>query len=154
MTIPDFKLRGKGAAAWAKCLRLGERDPSFALQQNSLQKPSRPASCYIVITHGNKFARPETDEAVLRNQLLDAFLVLKTRAEAEAFLADLCTPGEIRAFVERLHVAALLDEDALSYREIAELAGASTTTVVRIARFLREMPFQGYRLVLDRLKKK
>ncbi len=88
----------------------------------------------------------------LRNQLLDAFLTLKTRDEVEAFLADLCTPAEIRAFVERLHVARLLDEDRLSYREIAEAAGASTTTVVRIARFLREMPFQGYRLVIDRLK--
>jgi TrpR-related protein YerC/YecD len=93
-------------------------------------------------------------EAALREDLLDAFLVLETRAEVEAFLADLCTPGEIRAFIERLHVASLLEQDALSYREIAEIAGASTTTVVRIARFLKEMPFQGYRLVLDRLKKK
>lgn len=92
--------------------------------------------------------------AALRDDLLDAFLVLKTRAEVEAFLADLCTPGEIRAFVERLHVASLLERDDLSYREIAEIAGASTTTVVRIARFLKEMPFQGYRLALDRLKKK
>ena len=90
----------------------------------------------------------------LRNDLLDAFLVLETREEVEAFLADLCTPAEIRAFVERLHVASLLDQDKLSYREIAEQAGASTTTVVRIARFLREMPYEGYRLVLDRLKKK
>ncbi|MEI9902624.1 MAG: hypothetical protein WDN06_00515 [Asticcacaulis sp.] len=29
--------------------------------------------------------------------------------------------------------------------------GASTTTVTRVARFLREMPHQGYRRVLDRL---
>ena len=88
----------------------------------------------------------------LRNQLLDAFLTLKTREEVEAFLADLCTPAEVRAFVERWHVASLLDQEELSYREIAEKAGASTTTVVRVARFLREMPFQGYRLALDRLK--
>ncbi|MBA4001761.1 MAG: TrpR like protein, YerC/YecD, partial [Brevundimonas sp.] len=40
-----------------------------------------------------------------------------------------------------------------SYREIAEQAHASPTTVVRVARFLREMPHQGYRLVLDRIKR-
>ena len=39
-----------------------------------------------------------------------------------------------------------------SYREIAAEAQASPTTVVRVARFLKEMPHQGYRLVLDRLK--
>jgi TrpR-related protein YerC/YecD len=88
----------------------------------------------------------------VRNQLLDAFLTLQTREEVEAFLSDLCTPSEIRAFVERWHVASLLDEETFSYREIAEAAGASTTTEVRVARFLKEMPFQGYRLALDRLK--
>ena len=47
----------------------------------------------------------------LRNQLFDAFLTLETREEVEAFLADLCTPSEIRAFVERWHVAQLLEEE-------------------------------------------
>lgn len=98
--------------------------------------------------HGEK----STAWPALRNQLLDAFLTLKTREEVEAFLADLCTPAEIRAFVERWHVARLLDGEELSYREIAETVGASTTTVVRVARFLKEMPYQGYRLALDRLK--
>ncbi|HEY9554357.1 YerC/YecD family TrpR-related protein [Allosphingosinicella sp.] len=97
-------------------------------------------------------AEGSTAWPVLRNQLLDAFLTLKTREEVEAFLADLCTPAEIRAFVERWHVARLLDGEELSYREIAEAAGASTTTVVRVARFLREMPYQGYRLAIDRSK--
>ena len=49
-------------------------------------------------------------------------------------------------------IAQLLDAGDLSYREIAEAAGASTTTVTRVARFLREMPYQGYRRVLDRLR--
>ena len=35
---------------------------------------------------------------------------------------------------------------------IAAEAQASPTTVVRVARFLKEMPHQGYRLVLDRFK--
>jgi len=85
-------------------------------------------------------------------RLLDAFLALRTRAEAKAFLADLCTPAEVRAMVERWEVARLLDEGRLSYREIAEKAEASTTTVVRVARFLKDMPYRGYRVVLDRLK--
>lgn len=83
--------------------------------------------------------------------LYDAILALKTRDEAEAFLADLCTPGELRAFAERWRVAQLLDAGELSYREIAGAAGSSTATVVRVARFLKDMPFRGYRLVLDRL---
>ncbi len=84
--------------------------------------------------------------------LADALLALKTRAEAEAFLTDLCTPGEVRALAERWLIAQLLDAGNLSYREIAEAAGASTTTVTRVARFLREMPYHGYRRVLDRLR--
>lgn len=89
-----------------------------------------------------------------RLALYDALLTLKTREELDAFLADLCTPAELRAFAERWAVARLLDRNALSYREIAAEAGASPTTVVRVARFLKEMPHQGYRLVLDRLKTK
>jgi TrpR-related protein YerC/YecD len=90
---------------------------------------------------------PEDTEAVA-----NALLTLKTTDEVRAFLDDLCTPAEIRAFAERFKVARLLDEGQLSYREISERTGASTTTVTRVARFLREMPHKGYRLVLDRMK--
>lgn len=83
--------------------------------------------------------------------LADALLRLETPEEAERFLADLCTPAELRALDERWQVAQLLAEGQLSYREIAREARASTTTVVRVARFLKDMPHQGYRLVLARL---
>jgi len=89
-----------------------------------------------------------------RRALYDALLSLRTAEEADAFMADLCTPSELRAFAERWAVARLLDGQSKSYREIALEAGASPTTVVRVARFLKEMPHQGYRLVLDRLKSK
>lgn len=92
---------------------------------------------------------PELD----RPDLYDALLQLSTRAEAKAFLADLCTPNEVRALSERWLIARLLDEGALSYREIADKAVSSTATVVRVARFLKTMPYQGYRRVLDRLKR-
>ena len=103
--------------------------------------------------------RPAPDKAPRsadadRAALFDALLSLKTRDEVDAFLADLCTPSEVRAFAERWAVARLLAQNCKSYREIALEAGASPTTVVRVARFLKEMPHQGYRLVLDRLKSK
>lgn len=87
-----------------------------------------------------------------RSALYDAILSLKTREEVEAFMADLCTPAELRAFAERWQVARLLDGGGKSYREIAAEAHASPTTVVRVARYLKDMPHQGYRLALDRLK--
>lgn len=94
---------------------------------------------------------PDADPA---EDLFQAFLELKSSQEVRDFLSDLCTPAEVRAFVERWRVARLLDRGGLSYREIAERAGASPTTVVRVARFLKEMPYKGYRLVLDRLAAK
>ena len=87
-----------------------------------------------------------------RDALHDALLSMQTRAEIDAFLADLCTPAELRAFTERWQVARLLDAGDKSYREIAAEAHASPTTVVRVARYLKDMPHQGYRLALDRLK--
>jgi len=83
--------------------------------------------------------------------LTRALLTLQTPQEVRAFLDDLCTPSELRAFAERFRVARLLDEGQSSYRNISEKTGASTTTVTRVARFLREMPHQGYRLVIDRM---
>jgi TrpR-related protein YerC/YecD len=85
--------------------------------------------------------------------LIDALLALGTRQEADAFLADLCTPSEIKALSERWLVAQLLDAGELSYREIAQAAPSSTATVVRVARFLKDMPHKGYRRVLDRLQR-
>jgi TrpR-related protein YerC/YecD len=87
-----------------------------------------------------------------QDALVRALLSLDSAEEVRAFLNDLCTPAELRAFAERFKVARLLDEGTHSYRDIAMLTGASTTTVTRVARFLREMPHQGYRLVLDKLK--
>ncbi|MGV9010323.1 YerC/YecD family TrpR-related protein [Brevundimonas sp.] len=97
-------------------------------------------------------SRPAPDTTLSRVALYDALLTLNTREEVQAFLNDLCTPAELRAFAERWEVARLLDGGGKSYREIAVEAHASPTTVVRVARYLKEMPHQGYRLVLDRIK--
>lgn len=87
-----------------------------------------------------------------RDALCDAFLQIKDRGEAERFLKDLCTPGEIEALAERWRVVRLLDGGGKTYRQIAEETGASTATVTRVARFLMQESNEGYRLVLDRLK--
>ena len=86
------------------------------------------------------------------SQLVQALLTLKTEEEGLRFLRDICTPYEIKAIAERLEVARLLDAGELSYRDIYEKTGVSTTTVSRVARFLFHENHRGYRLVLDRLK--
>lgn len=82
--------------------------------------------------------------------LCRAIISLKTEDEAKRFLIDLCTPGEMKDFGERWLIARLLDQGDLSYREIAALTGASTTTVGRVARFLSQEPHKGYKKVLER----
>lgn len=85
--------------------------------------------------------------------LAKAILALKTEAEVNNFLRDLCTPGEVKDFNERWAIAQLLSEGELSYRQIAEKISASITTVTRVARFLKDESYQGYALVLKRLNK-
>ena len=84
--------------------------------------------------------------------LIDALLSLKNADEMQRFLRDVCTPKEVADLSDRFWVARLLDEGKHSYREIHELTGVSVTTIGRVARFLQQENFQGYRLVLDRLK--
>ena len=84
--------------------------------------------------------------------LNDALAELQTAEEISRFLVDLCTPAELRALAERWQVAQLLDGTELSYRDISAQTGVSTTTIGRVARFLKDEPHQGYRIVLDRIK--
>lgn len=91
--------------------------------------------------------------AQAETELFRALLSLKTPDECARFLKDITTPAELRALSERWHVARLLDEGNLSYREIHDATGVSTTTITRVARFLSHELNRGYRLVLDRLKK-
>ncbi|MDX2027629.1 MAG: YerC/YecD family TrpR-related protein [Alphaproteobacteria bacterium] len=86
--------------------------------------------------------------------LIEAFLILRNAGEWRRFLQDICTPKEAVDLAERWRVAQLLDEGRHSYRDIHKLTGVSLTTIGRVARFLQQEPHHGYRLVLDRLKKK
>lgn len=84
--------------------------------------------------------------------LFEAILQLKTPEECDLFFRDLCTPAEINAMSERWRVARLLDAGELSYREIHDKTGVSLATIGRVARFLSQEAYQGYRLIIDRLK--
>jgi TrpR-related protein YerC/YecD len=76
---------------------------------------------------------------------------LRTKDEVERFLRDLCTMSELDAMAHRWQVAQLLDE-GLPYLEVAKRAHASTTTVTRVAQWLRRGE-GGYGLALRRRKK-
>lgn len=86
--------------------------------------------------------------------LYKAIETLRTSKEIENFMNDLCTPQEIKAFAERWAIAQILDEGEKSYREIAEITKASTTTVARVARFLSHERNYGYKIALERISKK
>jgi len=86
--------------------------------------------------------------------LHQALLSLKTEDEMRRFIIDLCTPNEIKTFVERWAIARLLDAGALNYRDIASQTGASTTTVTRVARFLKQEQHGGYKTALTRIQRK
>jgi TrpR-related protein YerC/YecD len=92
--------------------------------------------------------------AKAEKELSEAFLALETVDECRRFLHDICTPKEISDLSERWLVARILDEGKLSYREIHTQTGVSVTTVGRVARFLQQENYQGYRTVIDRLKNK
>lgn len=86
------------------------------------------------------------------NDLAALLQSARCQGEMQALLTDLCTPTEVRAMAERWHVAQLLETTDLSYRDITAQTGVSTTTVGRVARFLRDEPNGGYRAILKRMK--
>jgi TrpR-related protein YerC/YecD len=85
-------------------------------------------------------------------ELCEAFRRLRSTDEVERFLRDLCTLSELEAMAHRWQVAQLVDQ-GLPYQEVARQTRASTTTVTRVAQWLRHGE-GGYRLVLDRLRRR
>lgn len=86
-------------------------------------------------------------------ELYDALVMLNSKDEVRKFILDLCTPQEIKVLIERWKVAQLLAREELSYREINNITGASLTTIGRVARFLKEEQNQGYKLILDKIRR-
>ena len=82
-------------------------------------------------------------------KLVEAFLTLKSTDEAQLFLRDIMTKGEIEEFANRLKAASLLSQD-VQYSTIIKRTGLSSTTIARTAKWLKGS-LGGYRLVLSRL---
>jgi TrpR-related protein YerC/YecD len=95
----------------------------------------------------NSRDRPDwRDDSV--DELVRALGLLRSDEERVAFLRDLCTLSEIQAMAHRLAAARLVDR-GMPYAEVAERVGGSTTTVTRVAHWLRHGE-SGYRAALDR----
>lgn len=93
------------------------------------------------------------DNSKIINDLCQAFLEIKTAEEVYNFLKDLCTPAELDALAERWQICQSLDA-GLSYREIHANQRVSLTTIGRVARCLKDEPYQGYINVLKKVKQK
>ena len=83
--------------------------------------------------------------------LYKAIMTLKNEEECAAFFEDLCTPQELNAIAQRLHVASMLVEGNI-YNKIVDVTGASTATISRVNKTLNYQAAGGYKIVLERLK--
>lgn len=83
------------------------------------------------------------------NELFRAILALRDEIEARRFFRDLLTMEEINELANRWKAAKMLYEGQ-SYSKIEKATGLSSTTVARVAKWLRK-GMAGYRLILKRL---
>jgi len=81
--------------------------------------------------------------------LYRAVLSLESLAEEKRFFRDLLTETEIDELAERWKAARLLAK-GVPYTKIIEETGLSSTTVARVAKWLKKGT-GGYRLVLHRI---
>ena len=86
------------------------------------------------------------------DDVIEAFLAMRTPDELKRFLRDLCTLSELEALAHRWQTARLVDE-GVAYHEIAHRVPTSTATVTRVAQWLRHGA-GGYRLALERTRPK
>ena len=85
--------------------------------------------------------------------LVEVLTKIDDKKVMKNFLIDITTPSELATLQERLNVAMLLEEGN-SYKEISQKTGSSTTTITRVARFLKDEKFGGYRWVVKNILSK
>lgn len=85
--------------------------------------------------------------------LFECLGLLENTHEIYAFFKDLCTPQEIKAMTERWSIAMELGLAKKSYKQVQKSTGAGTTTISRVGRFLKDENYNGYQLILNRIKK-
>ena len=98
------------------------------------------------MTYNSKFKNQETDD------LFEAIMLLENQEECYRFFEDLFTINELHSINQRFQVAKMLSEKK-TYTDIEAKTNASTATISRINKCL-VYGADGYRLILDRLKKK
>ncbi len=81
-------------------------------------------------------------------ELFEAILLLESLEEAQNFFRDLLTAQEIIEFANRFTVAKMLFE-GVSYTQIQEQTGMSSTTTARISKSLNA-GMNGYKTILER----
>lgn len=81
--------------------------------------------------------------------LFGAILMLRSKSEVKKFLRDLLTEQEISEFSRRWRAVRMLDSGR-PYTEIVKTTGLSSTTVARIAKWMKS-GMGGYRMMLGRV---
>lgn len=86
------------------------------------------------------------------DELFVAISMIENIKEVESFFRDMLTVKEIIDLAERWQIAKKVQE-GLSYREISKVLGVSTTTVTRVAHWLKNGE-GGFDIVMDKMKEK
>ncbi len=82
-------------------------------------------------------------------EFIKAVLALGTTDEAQRFLRDLLTEGEIEEFAKRLKAARMLSAGS-TYAVVEKETGFSSTTVARVSKWLNNGK-GGYKTVLGKI---
>lgn len=90
----------------------------------------------------------------MNNDVVTVLARMNREEDVMNFLKDILTPQEIKAISDRLIIAQRLEQGELSYRDISAETGASVTTITRVARFLNNEPYKGYKKALSILSDK
>ncbi len=81
-------------------------------------------------------------------KLASVLVSVKDESDMLNFLRDLCTAEELVELADRWEVAKLIAQ-GIPYRDIAEKTGVSTTTITRVAHWIKHGE-GGYKKVLER----
>lgn len=84
------------------------------------------------------------------NEITEVLSKINNSDDIYNFLRDLLSSKEIIEFCNRFEVAKML-ENKISYKEIEQKTGMSSTTIARISKFLN-WENRGYKIAINQLK--
>ena len=103
--------------------------------------------CFIHMIRN--FSMPSKDHSEAIETLCKALVNIDNENDMLMFLKDLTTPNELASMSERWQICLHLAK-GMSYRDIQNTLKSSLTTIGRVARFLHEEDFGGYRSMLKK----